>query len=235
MVSRAGPEHAEAARPFADLVGDSVLEWLRSRGTRRPVRAGEVLFLEGEHTDDVLLLESGLVKVYVTAPGGAELILGLYGAGELLGEMSAVGWGDRSASATGHTPGTAIQLRGRQFRAFLQQHPAALVHVLGVVQQRLRRADQERLSYLADDVAGRVARRLLSWAKVHGQARANGAVAVLDMSRKELAQSIAASEKHVDAVLTAMRCAGLITTGRRLFVLVDPERLHHWAEHRRPR
>ncbi|MGH3625608.1 MAG: hypothetical protein ACRDQ5_28160, partial [Sciscionella sp.] len=54
------------ARPFADLVGDSALEWLRSRGTRRPVRARAVLFFEGEHTDDVLLLKSVLVKVYVT-------------------------------------------------------------------------------------------------------------------------------------------------------------------------
>lgn len=211
------------------------LDGLRERGEIRRFRPAELIFLEGEVGTDVFLVESGLVKIYVTAPNGDELILGLHGKGELIGEMAVLGQAARSASAMGHTAGSLFRVSGKDFRAFLVEHPDAMTHVLHLAQQRLRGADRERLSYLSDDVSARVARKLLAWAPAHGAERADRAIVISRFSRRELAQCVAASEKTVDDVLATLCAAGLITTGRRRFVLLDPLRLQRWADDRSTR
>ena len=214
---------------------DPLVDRFRELGRLRLFDVNEVLFFEGEVADSVFVVESGLVKVYVSAPSGDELILGLYGSGEVLGEMSGLGDGVRSATGIGHTPGRVTEIPGHRFRDFLDRHPDAMVHMLSVVQQRLRRADRERLSYLSDDVSGRVARKLVSWAHSHGSPRDDGTIVIARITRRELAQSVAASEKTVDDVLTILSAAGLIATGRRRFVLLDARRLQRWADDRRTR
>jgi CRP/FNR family cyclic AMP-dependent transcriptional regulator len=223
---------SRSTSPFADQLTRSALGQLRDIGRIRPFTPRQILFLEGESAEDVYLVESGLVKVYVTSPDGVELILGVYGRGELLGEMAATGGGVRSASGMGHTSGRVLQVSGQRFRTFLGERPTVMAQVLEVVQQRLRRADRERLSYLSDDVPARVAHKLLSWAQRFGDVVQDGSIVITRFSRRELAQSVAAADQTVDGALLALSAAGLIATGRRKFVVLDAPRLHQWATDR---
>ncbi|WP_206784082.1 Crp/Fnr family transcriptional regulator [Amycolatopsis sp. MtRt-6] len=176
--------------------------------------------MEHEAPGSVFLIESGLVKVYVTAGNGKELILGIYGRGELLCELSAMDRTPRSASGKGRTNGTITEIPGVEFRAFIGRHPAAMQHVLRTVQKRLHRADQARLSYLSDGVRVRVIRTLLDWADHYGRKSITG-IEISGFSRRDLAQSIAASEKTVDDVLTALTTEGTLATDKKWFLLRD--------------
>jgi CRP/FNR family transcriptional regulator, cyclic AMP receptor protein len=218
-----------SAGPFAHRLTTAALEELRGAGHIRSFGVGQILFLDGERADDVFLIESGLVKVYVSSEDGVELILGLYGPGELLGEMAATGDGVRSATGMGHTAGAVLQVSGLRFRALLAAHPTIMSCVLSVVQQRLRTADRDRLSFLSDGVAARVANKLLYWAQNFGDVYEDGSIVITRFSRRELAQSVAASEKTVDDALSVLHGAGLINTGRRRFVVLDAPRLQQWA------
>jgi CRP/FNR family transcriptional regulator len=217
-----------AETSFGASIGPDALSALRAAGTRKRYTSGELLFMEGEPDGNVLLVESGIVKVFVTAEQGKELILGIYGKGELLCEMSALGRQPKSASGRARRGGCVTEIRGDAFRAFVRRNPAAMTHVLSIVQLRLRRADQARLSYLSDDVSVRVVRTLLDWGSRYGISHSNGRIKILHFTRKELAQSVAASEKTVDDVLTSLSSEGLLKTGRQLFDLVDPSRLNSW-------
>ncbi|WP_113695162.1 Crp/Fnr family transcriptional regulator [Amycolatopsis albispora] len=219
----------DAEVPFGTRIGKDFIAELRLAGTRRPFTRGELLFIEGSAPANVFYIETGSVKVHVHSPDGDELILGVYGPGDLLCEMSALERGPRSASGTGRTTGSVTAVPCARFRALVHQNPAAMMHVLSIVQARLRRADRERLSYLSDDVSARVARKLLEWARRYGTSHSDGRQTIIKFSRKELAQSVAASEKTVDDVLTELCDKGLLSTGRLRFELLNPGGLVAWA------
>jgi CRP-like cAMP-binding protein len=186
--------------------------------------------MENESPGSVFLVESGLIKVYVTAGNGKELILGIYGRGELLCELSAMYRAPRSASGRGRISGTITEIPGAEFRAFIGRHPAAMQHVLRTVQSRLHRADQERLSYLSDVVRVRVVRKLLSWADQYGRKHSTGGIEISGFSRQDLAQSVAASDKTIDDVLSELTAEGVVATAKKWFLLRNRVQLQAIAD-----
>ncbi|MEV6619572.1 Crp/Fnr family transcriptional regulator [Amycolatopsis sp. NPDC051106] len=214
---------------FGAKIGREALAELRTKGFTRRFGENDQLFMEHDSSGSVFLVESGLVKVYVTAGNGKELILGIYGRGELLCELSAMDRLPRSASGRGRTGGTITEIPGAEFRAFIGRHPAAMQHVLRTVQIRLHRADRERLSYLSDGVRMRVVRKLLDWAGQYGRQSAEG-VEIAGFSRRDLSQSVAASEKTVDDVLSTLTAEGAIATDKKWFLLRDIDGLSKSTE-----
>lgn len=218
----------ETPAPFGTRIGPQALLELRRDGVGRPYEARELLFMEHDSAGSVFLIESGRIKVYVTASDGTDLILGIYGQGELLCELSALERLPRSASGAGRKEGIVTEIPGPAFRAFVGRHPEAMLHILATVRHRLRRADQERLSYRSDRVRIRVIRKLLTWSESYGRRTPDGIV-LAGFSRSDLAQSIAASEKTVDAVLADLTVKGVLATKREWFLLRDTAMLRAWT------
>lgn len=221
-----------ADRPFVDRLDRRTAGELRGLGRRREFREQQVISRQGDRGDAILIIDSGLVKVSVASPEGKEVLLGLYGRGELLGEVSALQGTPRSATVTGHVPGTLTEITAARFGRFVTERPEILGAVLAPAAQRLRKADMDRLSYVGTDVGGRVAVTLLLWAEQYGTPSREGIVIGVRASRRELAQAVAASEKTVDDVLTLLSRARLIRTGRRRFVLLDVDALSRWVHDR---
>src|SRR5690349_6818347 len=72
---------------------------LKEHGSVRRYRRGEALFSEGDIADRVFMLESGWVIVRSAAIDGDDVVLGLRGPGEILGELSVLDGKPRSATA----------------------------------------------------------------------------------------------------------------------------------------
>ena len=64
----------------------------------RHLEAGEALFVAGDIGEGCYRLEQGLVKVMITSPRGEDRILALLGPGAIVGELSVIDRGARSAS-----------------------------------------------------------------------------------------------------------------------------------------
>src|SRR3954453_22151325 len=80
------------------MVNGPMLTAIRAQGTPRRYKRGAALFLEGEIADRVFLVESGWVTLRTSGPEGDEMILGLRGPGEVVGEMSALDGAPRSGT-----------------------------------------------------------------------------------------------------------------------------------------
>ena len=85
---------------FLANLSDDAAKRLMAAGRVRRHPVGSMLFLEGDDSHGVLILMSGTVKLTVLALDGREVVLDLRGAGEILGEMSALDGAPRSATAT---------------------------------------------------------------------------------------------------------------------------------------
>ncbi|MET0234793.1 MAG: Crp/Fnr family transcriptional regulator [Kibdelosporangium sp.] len=196
------------------------IDRLRRAGQPRPFQRDDRLMMIGTASNEVLLLESGVVKVLLSAGNGSDLIVDLYGCGELIGELGVLSGRPRSATVIGHSGGIAVHIAGAVFRRLAERDAGVLMFVNTTLDRRLRNADERQIAMASRDVATRVAYQLLTWAKKHGEATPEGTM-VRGITQRELAQAVNASEKTVDDAFRQLRCDGLVVTGRRWYLLPD--------------
>ncbi|MFI0469722.1 Crp/Fnr family transcriptional regulator [Saccharopolyspora sp. 5N102] len=215
--------YALACSTFINKAGKQAYAELRKLGTQLHFDRNETLIAVGTPSDYALLIEHGLVKALL--PGnGRELVAGIYGPGELMGEQGVLFSETRSATVVAHTRGTATRIPGRLFRHYLDRNPAILGSLYDILRDRLRKADHRQLSLVFEDVSTRVARQLLAWSETLGTTTADGVV-ISGLSRKDLSQCIGAGETTVDAVLKDFTSRGLVRTHWRKYVLPSPRQL----------
>lgn len=194
---------------------------LLERGRRRRWPAGASMFLEGERSGTVVFVVSGRVKVFSLTDEGEEILLAVRGPGALLGEVSAVDGGPRSASVAALEPVEAVVLTADAFVEFLRTHAGAATLLLQLVVARLRDADRKRVEFAAYDIASRVARRLVELAERFGEPDENGVRITVALSQDELAGWVGASREAVAKALRVLRDRGLVSTGRRTMTVLD--------------
>lgn len=202
-----------------------LLSRLRAHGVRRRFRRGEALFLQGDISDRILLLEQGWVKISCPSSDGREAVLGIRGPGDVLGELSSLDGAPRSANAVALGPVEAVVVSARDFNRVLDEDPGAARELLTILAARLRDADRKRLEFASLDTLGRVATQLLELCERFGEPTPEGLRIELPLTQEELAASCGASREAAVKALRALRGLDLVTTQRRTVVVHDLEAL----------
>lgn len=197
------------------------LEELCALGRRREYRSGAVLFLEGDRSDRVVVIRNGNVKVTTTSDDGQEVVLGVRGAGEVIGEISVLDDQPRSASAYALERVDACVVAASQYFAFLEARPAVMLAQIRTLTSRLRDSDAKRLELSAYGTERRLAKRLIELADSHGVESPDGVRIGVSLSQDELGGWTGASREAVARALRRFRDAGLVTTNRREIVVTD--------------
>lgn len=178
----------------------------------------------GGVADEVVLVEMGVVKVILPTGTGPDVVAGLYGPGELVGELGVLYCQPRCAAVIGHQSGIASHVAASTFRDLTYHDRDVRAFVDATFNQRMRNADRRQVAVVSMDVMSRVVAQLSDWAEKYGEPGDDGVV-VRGLSHRDLAGAVLASEKHVDAVLHDLRAAGLVRTGRMCFVIPAPSLL----------
>jgi CRP/FNR family transcriptional regulator, cyclic AMP receptor protein len=195
---------------------------LLGSGHAKEWRPGELLVRRGEHADSAIVLREGLVKIHTTTGEGTEVVLAFSGAGDLLGEVTAVRDARRSANATAmeHVEGVVIAVAA--LRSFLTRYPATTLALLDMSLRRLHVADVRRMEFATSGSLARVAARLIELAERFGATGTDGAIEVtLPISQDELASWSASSLESTGRALRTLRGLGLIETSRRRLTVLD--------------
>ena len=143
--------------PLADPLIDlpAALRTLASRGEPRRYRKGTLLIQEGDQGDTLFIVLSGRVKAFSTDERDREIVYGVYGPGEYLGEMSLDG-GPRSASVITLEPTVCVVITRHTLREHIVVNPEFAFELLSRVIHRARMATQSARSMALLDVYGRV-------------------------------------------------------------------------------
>ena len=198
---------------------------LRNAGLPRSFSRGQLLIAAGDPSEFVLMVETGSVKVVLHGANGVDVIREFCGAGSLLGELGVIDDQPRSASVVARTHGIAVYVDATAFRELMRTAPELTVYVNALLRKRMRDADQRQLLYASSEVSRRVAQILLNWALVWGVPLSGGALQMQGVTQLEIAQFAIASVKTVDHVLRLLRSDKLLETGRRNYVVPDPQLL----------
>jgi CRP-like cAMP-binding protein len=208
--------------------GDLLSRALRRDGRPVTFRRGQALFTQGDLAERVFVIERGWVMITSVSSLGREIVLGLRGPGEVIGELSALDGEPRSSTALAVQEVEAIVAPASAFTRALEDAATAneLVRTLAV---RLRDADRKRLEFASLDTLGRVAWRLLELSEFFGEESPEGIVVELPFSQEQVASWCGASREATVKALARLRTLGCVATGRRSLVIRDAEALRRHA------
>ncbi|MFC9431880.1 Crp/Fnr family transcriptional regulator [Streptomyces sp. NPDC056987] len=217
-------------RSFLGGLSEGIRTGLLRLGTRCRYLPGEVLIREGDHSNHVVLLRSGFVKVTAQLDSGHEALLAIRVGGDIIGEMAAMDDGaPRSATVTACGEIAASVVRESDLRVFLASHPEAARAVNRIVVRRLRWANQRRVEFGGYPVKVRLARVIAELAVSYGHPVPRGLAIGVDLTQPELAALTGSAEVTIHKALAELRRDGLITTGYRRNVVLDLARLREIA------
>jgi CRP/FNR family cyclic AMP-dependent transcriptional regulator len=214
---RAGAKVADAAAPqqpsvsghaptlaqvalFANLDEESLVE-LAAVVRRRGFRAGEVIFHRDDPGQVLYVIREGKVKITINSPEGHEVVLAVFGPGDYFGELALLDGQPRSASAVALEDVEAYALQRSDFIRAVMSHPRIAVQVMNVLSRRLRQTDAMIEDLLFLDVHGRVAKKLLDLAELHGVRTPEGILIDMRLTQSDLAALVGASRESVNKVM----------------------------------
>ncbi|MCC8975813.1 Crp/Fnr family transcriptional regulator [Bradyrhizobium brasilense] len=120
-----GKEFRVADASFSLLTGNSI--------ETRLVRAGGIIFREGEQANELFVIKSGYVRIQVGNKTMADLA-----PDTIFGEMALIDNEPRSATATALTDVELVPVSEKQFLFLVSQTPHFALKVMRTLAQRLR-------------------------------------------------------------------------------------------------
>lgn len=212
------PQSMDIAAPAHTPDTSSLPEALRTlaaRGTHKRYPKGVVLIHEGDVGDMIFIVLSGRVKAFATDDGLHEIVYGVYGAGEYLGEMSLDG-GPRSASVVTLEPTVCAVVTRQTLRDHIAANPDFAFELLARVIRRARMATLSARNMALLDVYGRVVKLLdeLAQPQPDGQR-----VISPHPTHAEIAHRVGCSREMISRLMKDLKQGGyVVPQGRTWFI-----------------
>ncbi len=198
------------------------LERLAASGAWLALQPGEVLFQAGDPGDAVYVVVDGEVEVRNSKPDGRDVRLVALGPGALVGEMAALDGGPRSADVAATRRARLWRIARSAMLAALEAEPKAAVALVIELSARLRVADGAISDKTVLDLAGRLARLLLT------EAGASGLVA---LTQTEIGRRLGFSREKVNRKIHEWVREGWVEVSPAGIRMLDPTRLEALIEH----
>jgi uncharacterized membrane protein len=128
--------------PIFELLDDAERGALAQMMDCREFKAGSVIFEYGDPGGEIFILRSGNVEVFVVNPQGEKIIVAENQRGDVVGELSFLDGGHRTATAFAREDTQALTMNRDRLLAFIDRHPHAAIDLLTVVGRRLRATDE---------------------------------------------------------------------------------------------
>jgi CRP/FNR family transcriptional regulator, cyclic AMP receptor protein len=142
---------------------------LLARAPTISLEKGQTLFDTGAVGDGCYWLEEGVLKVSIASPQGAERILAILGPGSIVGELAMLDGLPRSATVQALRDSRLTFVARSTFLKCLRDYPGLYSHLVTILVERMRQADDEVAAASFLSLKARVARALLQFAKHLGE------------------------------------------------------------------
>jgi CRP-like cAMP-binding protein len=209
---------------FASLGTSELLE-INSLIQSAEYAKGELLFVEGDTSTHLYIVQSGQVKLYSVSPDGRQQILRILKAGEFFGELALFQETKQYCFAEAMEESSLCLLGQPDFQNLLQEKPSVALALLQAMSARFFQAER----FIGDLTLKTVEERLISWLLMKAQTGVkvhNGARISLELSREELAHLLGTTIETVSRRLSSLQAEGLLTlSGHRSIVIRDLGRL----------
>lgn len=209
---------------------DREIDALLEVTTTRRIGAKEVLFRKGDPGNQLYGVLVGRLKVMVTGQDGRELVFGVMGPGDVIGEIAVVDSEPRSASVTALERAELLVLHRRELIPFLERHPKVAIRLAAMLAGRVR-----RLSAFTEDsvflpLPARMAKTLLVLAASYGREGPEGAAVDIPLAQQDLADMVGTTRESVNKQLRTWEEASIVGLKRARVILIDRRALEEISD-----
>ena len=204
--------------PYFSGLAASELDSIKHLFSELRVERGEIILLEGELSDRLFFIATGVAKLFRVSAEGKEQTLELVRPGESINEVPVFDGAPNPASAQAMGPVLLYAINKNELESILRDHPKVAFNVVRVLASRIR-----RLVSLVEDlsfrhVIGRVAKILLEHA-------GDGAQPGQRLTQQEMAAIAGTAREVVGRSLKTLEDRGIIKLERNRIVITDEEAL----------
>jgi CRP/FNR family transcriptional regulator, cyclic AMP receptor protein len=128
--------------PIFGLLDDEEREALAEMMGAREFKQGETVFDYGDPGGEIFILRKGRVELFVENTEGQKIVLSENEQGDVIGELSFLDGGPRTATAVAREDTQMLVLDRVRLLDFIDKHPHAAMDVLTVIGRRLRATDE---------------------------------------------------------------------------------------------
>jgi len=128
--------------PIFELLDEEEREALSQMMDCRNYRQGEQIFQYGSSGGEIFIVRKGRVELFIESPDGQKIVLAENERGDVIGEVSFLDGGPRSATAVAKEDSQMLTLNRDRLLDFIDKHPHAAMDLLTVVGRRLRSTDE---------------------------------------------------------------------------------------------
>lgn len=208
--------------PYFDYVVELSLNELAQQAIQRTFSPDEMIFLEGDPSAGLWVLENGRVKAYKLSPDGQEYILRFFGPGDTFNDLAALDNAPNAASTIAVTAVSAWVIPTAVFsRALQADHALSLAVIQGLV-GRVRDLVGRVEDLALRPVTARLARFLLE--QVEDPTLAHPAV-----TRALIANHLATTPESISRSLRVLEKAGAIRFDRHQIIISQADILRELA------
>lgn len=211
---------------LSDTARHALAELARPHSFRR----GETILREGEHSSSFFVLLSGRVKMCRALPNGRDVLLALFGPGELFGTVAALGAASCNASIVALARTLCLEIRRDDLFLLFERQPALVAELLPLLTQQLVECKNCIVELSCYRVEMRFAQLLLKLADNVGQSREAGTFIPIPLSRRELADMTGTSIETCIRVMSRWGKESVVETLREGFLVANRAALEEAAQ-----
>ena len=211
-------------------LSESELDLLLAATTTKKLRPKETLFRKGDPGNQLYGILSGSLKITTTGTDGKDVMFGLMGPGEVLGEIALLDSEERSATVVAVEATELLTLHRRDLIPFLERHPRATIGLAGVLAARVRKLSERAEDRQTMPLPGRIAKRLLALGEQYGKRPIVGGPVEVRLPQQDLADLVGTTRESVNKQLRAWEEEGIVELGRGRVVLKKPASLEAVTE-----
>ena len=188
----------------------NVVSYLKSTGPARKIvkyREGDIVFAQGDASNDVRYLQKGAVKLSVLSHIGKEAVVAMLTPGDFFGEGALAGQSVRIGTATAVVASSVLVIEKEAMTRLLRDESAFADRFLSYMLSRNIRIEADLVDQLFNSSEKRLARTLLLLAR-YGET--NPQRTLPKISQETLAEMIGATRSSVNFFMNKFRKLGLI-------------------------
>jgi len=211
-----------ASALFTGLSRQDCLE-IASCAKARTFARDELLFMQGQPVRNLVLIQSGRVKLTQLSPNGNEVILWMNGSGDAVGVPTNTSALSHTCSARAMEHCRALTWEYSRLQQLLVQYPQIRNNINQILSGRLNELEERFREIATEKVAKRLALALLRLVKQVGK-ESHGGVEV-SLSREELAQMTGTTLFTISRILSKWGEQGFVLPRREAVLVRDQQRL----------
>jgi len=209
---------------FSSLKQDSMME-LNKLAQEKEIGKNQPIYFPNEPSSSIFFLKTGRVKISRYSDDGKEIIMAFINPGEVFGEMSYFGEGERTDIAISVDPSYICAINKDEFARFIERNPALNLKLTKIFGLKLKSYSERIEDLVFKDAKQRVISFLVKLSEENGKQVGDQIFVKPFLKHQDIADLTACARQTVNDVLTDLREKNTIDFDRKKLIINDTSKL----------